>query len=915
LFGATLRRYRDFCSEDASMPIIENLGTFYLGKEYDLKARHALDRPVNYDSRDLTTHAVCVGMTGSGKTGLCISLLEEAAIDGVPAIIIDPKGDIANLLLTFPDLRAEDFLPWINADDARRTGKTPTDYAAQVAATWRDGLAASDEGPERIRLLRNAAEFVIYTPGSEAGRPVNVLSSFQAPRGENGAAADWDADAELFRERIRGTVSALLGLIGIEADPVRSREHILLSNIFEAAWREGQDLDIPRLILAVQNPPFRKLGVFDLDSFFSEKDRFTLAMALNSIIASPSFEAWLRGEPLDIDALLHAPNGKPRHSIFSIAHLSDAERMFFVTILLEQIISWMRLQPGTSSLRALMYMDEVFGFFPPVAEPPSKRPMLTLLKQARAFGLGLVLATQNPVDLDYKGLTNAGTWFIGKLQAERDKARLMAGLQDVLSGSGGQSDLPSLDKLISSLETRVFLLHDINLPSPIVFQTRWAMSYLRGPLTRAQIRQLAQPDRSDEQEGRTIADEAMPGAPAASSVLTPKAAQPPASSWMPNADVTPVVPTTPATPQTASSQTAAQNTPTGPAQDDYSAQPPLLPPGVKQVYLPLALTADQAAAAVARTAGVQAPPDAARLVYVPALLGFATVRFADRKLNVDVQQDYSLLLPLSPSAAVIAWKDAHFVPLEPADIGDRPAPDGVFAGELPAGVTDVRSLTRLSSDFSDYLYRNQVYTLAYNPTLKLYARPGESDRDFRVRCQQAAREARDAAVDILRDKFETQLARLEERLRREEQDLADNEAEYKGRQREETLTNLATVVGMFGLLGRRSRSARGLSVMATKHRLTGQAHAGIAESEADIARLQAQMDDIKSQMADEAGALTQQWSAAVDDVQAMRITPRKSDISVQMVAPAWAPGWEITYRDARGRARTDNLPAYPGTQL
>ena len=265
------------------------------------------------------------------------------------------------------------------------------------------------------------------------------------------------------RDRIQGTVSALLGLVGIEADPVRSREHILLSSILENAWRAGQDLDIAKLIMAVQKPPFRQVGVFDVDTFFPEKERFGLAMTLNNIIASPSFSAWMSGEPLDIGAMLHTPAGKPRHSIFYIAHLSDAERMFFVTILLEQVISWMRAQPGTTSLRALLYMDEVFGYFPPTANPPSKRPMLTLMKQARAFGLGVMLTTQNPVDLDYKGLTNAGTWFIGKLQAERDKARLLEGLQGALSSAGVSADMADLDKTITSLDSRVFLLHNINL--------------------------------------------------------------------------------------------------------------------------------------------------------------------------------------------------------------------------------------------------------------------------------------------------------------------------------------------------------------------------------------------------------------------------------------------------------------------
>ena len=472
------------------MPIIEKLGSFYLGKEYDLAARQLKDVQVNYDSRDLTTHAVCVGMTGSGKTGLCIDLLEEAALDGVPAILIDPKGDITNLLLTFPELRPEDFKPWINTDDAARKGLSVDDFAAKTATDWRNGLASWEEGPDRIKALKAAADFAIYTPGSEAGLPVSILSSFKAPN------LDWDTETEILRDRIQGTVSALLGLVGIEADPVRSREHILLSSILENAWRAGQDLDIAKLIMAVQKPPFRQVGVFEVDTFFPEKERFNLAMTLNNIIASPSFSAWMSGEPLDIGAMLHTPAGKPRHSIFYIAHLSDAERMFFVTILLEQVISWMRAQPGTTSLRGLLYMDEVFGYFPPTANPPSKRPMLTLMKQARAFGLGVMLTTQNPVDLDYKGLTNAGTWFIGKLQAERDKARLLEGLQGALSSAGVSADMDDLDKTITSLDSRVFLLHDINLKTPVIFQTRWAMSYLRGPLTRQQIKTLMAPRKS-----------------------------------------------------------------------------------------------------------------------------------------------------------------------------------------------------------------------------------------------------------------------------------------------------------------------------------------------------------------------------------------------------------------------------------
>lgn len=462
------------------MKPIERLGGFYLGKEIDPDTGSLAAEPLMYDARDLTTHAVCVGMTGSGKTGLCIGLLEEAALDGVPALIIDPKGDIANLLLTFPDLAPEDFAPWINPDDARRKNLEPAEFTALTARQWREGLAQWDQDPERIARLKASADFRVYTPGSSAGAGVSILSSLKAPR------QGWAGNEEILRDQIRGTVSALLGLAGVQADPLRSPEHILLATIFEHFWRQGQDLDLATLITSIQNPPLRTVGVFDVDTFFPARDRFGLAMALNAIMASPSFSEWLQGEPLEIGALLSTPEGKPRHAIFSIAHLDDAQRMFFVTLLLEQTLAWVRRQSGTTSLRALLYMDEVFGFLPPTANPPSKLPLLTLLKQARAFGLGLVLATQNPVDLDYKAMSNAGTWFIGKLQTERDKARVLDGLE---AASGGL-DRQALDKIIGGLDSRVFLLHNVHQDGPLVFQTRWVMSYLRGPLTLDQLRRL-----------------------------------------------------------------------------------------------------------------------------------------------------------------------------------------------------------------------------------------------------------------------------------------------------------------------------------------------------------------------------------------------------------------------------------------
>ena len=421
----------------------DKLGSFYLGRSYDLESKKTTDEPLLYDSKDLTTHAVCVGMTGSGKTGLCVSLLEEAALDGIPALVIDPKGDLGSLLLTFPDLTAPDFQPWVNPDEAQRAGKPVEAFAREQADLWRTGLASWGQDGERIRRLKQSADFSIYTPGSEAGLPISILDSFAAPPPEV------RGDADLLRERVGGTTSSLLGLMGIEADPIRSREHILLSTIMGQSWREGRDLDLAALIRTIQTPPIERVGVLDLESFYPEKERFELAMRLNNLLAAPGFQGWLAGEPLDVQGLLYTSAGKPRVSVLSIAHLSDSERMFFVSLLLNQVVGWMRSRPGTTALRALVYMDEIFGFIPPSAEPPSKKPFLTLLKQARAYGLGVVLATQNPVDLDYKGLSNTGTWFLGRLQTERDKMRVMEGLEG-LSASGAPFDKGAMERVLAA---------------------------------------------------------------------------------------------------------------------------------------------------------------------------------------------------------------------------------------------------------------------------------------------------------------------------------------------------------------------------------------------------------------------------------------------------------------------------------
>jgi hypothetical protein len=554
----------------------EKLGAFYLGRPYDPARGEAEPTPLLYDSRDLLTHAVCVGMTGSGKTGLLIGLLEEAAIDHIPSLVIDPKGDLANLLLTFPQLSPADFAPWIDPDAAARAGMTPDAFAAKEAETWKGGLARWDQGRDRIARLRDAAEFAIYTPGSEAGLQISILSSLAAPP------PDVIADGDLLRDRVSTLVSSLLSLLGVESDPIQGREHILLSTIFDSVWREGKSLDLASLIQQIQKPAIERVGVMDLESFYPAKERFGLAMAFNNLLGSPGFAAWLRGEPLDVDRLLYTASGKPRVAVFSIAHLSDRERMFFVSLLFNQTLGWMRSKPGTTSLRAILCMDEVFGYMPPVAEPPSKRPLLTLLKQARAFGLGLVLATQNPVDLDYKGLANVGTWFLGRLQTERDKQRLMDGLEG--AAAGGKFDRARMEQILAGLGNRVFLLHNVHEDEPELFQTRWTLSYLRGPLTRPEIKRLMDPVKQ---------------APAAA----PVAAQQPTGVAAP-----PVAPAS--------------------SLGDSGGAAPVLPPDVSQCFLP-----------------VRSKPQG--ITYEPYLFASCTVHYLDAKRGIDHAEEVALLAPLT----------------------------------------------------------------------------------------------------------------------------------------------------------------------------------------------------------------------------------------------------------------------------
>nr|MBA3298297.1 ATP-binding protein [Acidobacteriota bacterium] len=723
----------------------EKLGLFYLGREYDLDVLQPTDTPILYDSRDLVTHAVCVGMTGSGKTGLCLGLIEEAALDGVPVIAIDPKGDLGNLLLTFPNLAPGDFRQWVDEEEARRAGKTVDAYAEQQARTWKDGLAQWGQDGARIERLRNSAEFAIYTPGSRAGVGVSVLSSFAAPPG---AVRE---DSELLAERAGSTATSVLSLAGVDAEP-RSREHTLLATLFSTAWAAGSDLDLAALIGQVQTPPFQKIGILDLDVFFPRQNRFDLALQLNGILAAPGFDQWFDGEPLDLASLLRTADGKPRVSIFSIAHLNDAERMFFVSLLLNQVVSWMRGQTGTSSLRAIIYMDEIAGYFPPVANPPSKQPLLTLLKQARGFGIGVVLATQNPVDLDYKGLANTGTWFIGRLQTDRDKARLLDGLEGAAAGA---IDRAETDRLLSALPKRVFLLHNVHEPKPVVFQTRWTMSYLRGPMSREQIKQV---------QGSQVRGARVPGPPVpAAAVKQPFTA-------------------------------AAAGEP-GPR--------PVLPPGIEQYFVP---------DAAAGRADVVAP------VYTPVALGAARVVFSDAKLGINETRDVLCATPIVDGPVAVDWQQSVPLDITVSDLRREPSSTDATFHSLPAVAQQPRSYAAWSKSFSQWLSQSQRMELMRHGETKLTSTPGEEERDFTGRVQDARRTTRDSAVDAVRRKFASKRDALAERVRkagaaieREQQQASDS--------RTQTMLSfgaaaLGAVLGRkvlnSGSIGRATTAARGV---------------------------------------------------------------------------------------------------------
>ena len=855
----------------------EQLGVFYLGKKYDLDKQACVDDElILYESRDLLTHAVCVGMTGSGKTGLCIDILEEAAIDNIPVIAIDPKGDLSNLLLTFPDLQAKSFQPWVDPDEARRSQLSVEDLAKREAEKWSKGLADWHQDGSRIEMLKNAAEFAVYTPASSAGIPLSVLKSFNCPDEQI------MEDREILREQISSTATSILALLGISGDPLKSKEHILLSSILDNCWRQGQNLDLHSLIERVQNPPLKQVGAIPLESFYPKKERYEFAMSINNLIASPGFEAWMEGEALDIDRLFYSERGKNKVSIISISHLPDAERMFFVSLLLSQLVSWMRRQSGTSSLRAIFYMDEILGYFPPVANPPSKGPLMTLLKQARAFGLGVVLATQNPVDLDYKALGNTGTWFIGRLQTERDKLRVLDGLEGAAADSGSSFNRAQMDKLVSGLNRQVFLMNNVHQKEPLLFKTRWSLSYLKGPLSRAQLKQLKTAGASRVPKSTAAPEKAVPdwvgqladAAPAVSSSASSAFVNSRAASSASASESSSNSSSNSSSGSAAASSSSAASS--GSSGFFYASRPAggtILPPEIVQRF-----------ARVSNTI-----PEGSKLVYKPMLFASAQLRYTDTKSDLDLVQVTNMLTLLKSDPVSVNWEKAFATKFGADELASEPEP-GIEFAQLPAEAAIPANYKQWNKDLIAWLSMYKKLELFSCPISGLISNAGESERDFRIRLQQSSREKRDKMLGDLCARFEPKLASLEEKLAKAHANLNQEQSQERILQVESSVNVGASIFQ--ALVGRKvvsSTNIRRASSAANKMARISRQHQEVEQAQATVDRLEEQLEQLQTQFASEMSELKSKLDPASQELESLAVALKKSNIILSLFCLCWAP--------------------------
>lgn len=820
----------------------EKLGAFYLGREIDPISGEQQQSTVLYDAKDLTTHGLIIGMTGSGKTGLAVALIEEAIIDGIPVLAIDPKGDLGNLFLSFPRLQASDFSPWVDPVSASHQGTTPEEFAEATAQQWQQGLAHWGQDGSRIQDYIDAADRQLYTPGSRSGRPLSLLSMLSLPKQ---AILN---DDEALRDRIEAAVSGLLALLDVEADPLTSPEHILLSLLFERSWRQGTSLDLAALIMQMQNPPVQRVGILELDAFFPAKDRTAFAIRLNGLLASPGFDAWMEGDPLDAGALLYNNEGKPRLSVVSISHLNDNERMFVVTCLLNSLINWMRSQAGSGSLRALVYMDEIYGYLPPVANPPSKQPLLTLLKQARAFGVGLTLATQNPVDLDYKALSNAGTWFLGRLQTERDKQRVIDGLE---GAGGGRFNRAELEALLGRLESRQFLLHNVHEDRPVLFATRWVLNFLAGPLTRQQIKRL----NSD------LCSQLLPSSANQSNHSGVVTHQPVAISQQSHRQ---------------SGHHNRQKNKTSSIQakaGDLLAADLVIKPNIHA-------NLEQAYSVLNRQLSAHES-----IIYRPYLLAIVNVHYANQRLKVDDWERLCWLTELTDQSQ--PWRDADEVQMP--EYSAQPVEPRQYAG-VPRAARSASAFKRWQSQLKTVLYRDRKLERFVCKDPKAVSEQEETLAEFKTRLLNLKREQRDIQIEKLRKKYTPKLRRIQDQIFSTEQRLEKEQQQVQDRQLDAGLSFGATLVG--ALFGRKLASAT--NVNRASRAVRGARR--IAREKQDVVQVQEKLLTQRKRLAD----LEQDFATDLQDLQrplrhdeliieTKTVSCRKTDTDIEEMKLLWVP--------------------------
>ena len=703
-----------------------------MGREVARTSMALTETPFHLDVDRLTKHAVCFGMTGSGKTGLCVTLLEELNRAGIPLIVIDPKGDMANLMLAFKGLSAKEFTPWIDDAAARSKGLTSEELGAKTANQWREGLERWDIHQSDVSEYVTRSDIQVYTPGSHAGIPVNVLGALSVP--SEAVVNDLDALTEL----ATSTVSGLLSLAGLDVSPAVDPAHIVMSQVLLNAWHTGEDLDLESYILRIVDPSFERVGVFSVDTFFPKKDRMKLAMRLNGLIAAPSFGPWREGVALDIQQMLTPSNDKTPVRIFYLAHLNEQQRQFFSALLLSQIVAWSRQQPGTSRLRAMVYFDEVYGYLPPYPKnPPTKSAVLTLMKQARAVGVGTMLVTQNPVDIDYAALSNAGTWMVGRLQTPQDRARVIEGL----IASDGTLQRSDMESLLGELPSRTFVVKSAGETEARLVHSRWAMSFLRGPLTLKEVQRL-QPETTPERSN----------------------GQPPPP------------------PPLGTFASSGLN-------QKREGQKSQVPEGWSEAYLDLTAGSYPKLRHLLHSLMLSSTSDGWRAcIYVTAKMHFDEGRsfkmdVEEHRLVVDTGEEVAILDLDGPIHRVLDGPPPEVLAVWPARWSTK---------------SQVKAITRR---IKREILREETTMMYQHVPFKVVSRPNEAQEAFAVRVREEALRRADDAIAGMKAKLDREVSRWEEKRHRLQVELSQKRVDAQGQVATEVVSAAETLYGLF--LGRR----------------------------------------------------------------------------------------------------------------